>query len=73
MAETAEPKNKKRNTYRVDETLEEPFSLKHLKRAWIYIRKYKVKMTIALILSALGAFLHDTSAHHGTHVAGHRL
>ena len=41
----AEPKNKKRNTYRVDETLEEPFSLKHLKRAWIYIRKYKVKMT----------------------------
>lgn len=52
----AAPKNaKKRNTYRVDETLEEPFSLKHLKRAWVYIRKYSAKMTIALILSALGA------------------
>ena len=55
MADANSVKAKKRNTYRVDETLEEPFSLKHLKRAWVYIRKYKTKMTIALILSALGA------------------
>lgn len=45
----------KRNTYRVDETLEEPFSLKHLLRAWTYIRKYSRKMILALTLSALGA------------------
>ena len=49
------PPTSRRNTYRVDETLQEPFSMKHLLRAWVYIKKYSVKMTIALILSALGA------------------
>jgi len=48
-------KAQKRNTYRVDETLEEPFSLKHMLRAWKYIRRYSAKMIIALILSAIGA------------------
>ncbi len=50
-----DPKQPKRNTYRVDETLEEPFSFRHLLRAWKYIKKYSLKMIIALILSALGA------------------
>ena len=51
----AQAQTQKRNTYRVDETLEEPFSFKHLLRAWKYIKKYSFKMIVALILSALGA------------------
>jgi len=43
-----------RNTYKVDETLEEPFQVKHLIRASSYIKKWKKPMLIALSLSALG-------------------
>ena len=44
----------RRNTYKEDEILEEPFDLKHLLRAWVYIKKHAGKMVLALILSALG-------------------
>lgn len=44
-----------RNTYRVDETLEEPFNLRHLLRAGSYIKKYGKKMILALTLSIFGA------------------
>ncbi len=44
-----------RNTYGVDEKLETPFSFKHLKRASVYIVKYKNKMLFALLLSALAS------------------
>ena len=44
-----------RNTYKEDEILEEPFNIKHLLRAWVYVKKHANKMLFALILSALGA------------------
>lgn len=44
-----------RNTYDQDEQLETPFNIKHLKRAYVYIKKYKSKMILSLILSALAA------------------
>lgn len=44
-----------RNRFDIDETLEIPFSLKHLKRAGIYIKKHKGKMIWSLILSVLSA------------------
>ncbi|MBP5304896.1 MAG: ABC transporter ATP-binding protein, partial [Lachnospiraceae bacterium] len=44
----------KRNTYRQDEQLEEPFDLRHLLLASSYIKKYIGKMRTAIILSALG-------------------
>ena len=44
----------RRNTYKEDEILEEPFDIRHLLRAWVYIKKHAGKMVIALILSALG-------------------
>lgn len=44
-----------RNTYATDEQLETPFSLKHLLRAFVYIKKYMVKMIVALLISALSA------------------
>jgi ATP-binding cassette subfamily B protein len=44
----------RRNTYKEDEILEEPFDLKHLLRAWVYIKKHAGKMVLALVLSALG-------------------
>ena len=43
-----------RNTYKEDELLEEPFDIKHLLRAWVYIRKFAGQMILALILSAIG-------------------
>lgn len=43
-----------RNTYKVDETLEQPFQVKHLLRASSYIKKWKKPMLIALVLSGLG-------------------
>jgi ATP-binding cassette subfamily B protein len=43
-----------RNTYKQDEILEEPFDIKHLLRASVYIKKHAVKMAIALIVSAIG-------------------
>ena len=44
----------RRNTYKEDEILEEPFDIKHLLRAWVYIKKHAGKMVLALCLSALG-------------------
>ncbi|MGN0436715.1 MAG: ABC transporter ATP-binding protein [Wujia sp.] len=44
-----------RNTYEVDEVLETPFNIKHLLRAWVYIKKYAGKMIGALIISAVAA------------------
>lgn len=44
----------KKNTYKQDERLEEPFDIRHLLLASSYIRKYLGKMVFALLLSALG-------------------
>ncbi len=41
-----------RNKFDVDERLETPFNLKHLKRAGKYIGKHRKKMILALLLSA---------------------
>ncbi|MBQ7680504.1 MAG: ABC transporter ATP-binding protein [Butyrivibrio sp.] len=46
-----------RNTYKEDELLEEPFDIKQLLRAAGYIRRYAGRMTLALILSALGGIM----------------
>lgn len=43
----------KRNTYKEDELLEEPFDIKHIIRASSYIKKYSKAMAAALFLSAL--------------------
>ncbi len=45
----------RRNTYGEDEQLETPFNFKHLLRAGVYIKRYRVKMLVALFLSALAA------------------
>ncbi len=44
----------RRNTYKEDEILEEPFNIRHLLRASEYIARYKWKMLLAFSLSALG-------------------
>jgi ATP-binding cassette subfamily B protein len=44
----------RRNTYKEDEILEEPFDIKHLLRASGYIKKHAGKMGLALAFSALG-------------------
>ncbi len=44
-----------RNKYDVDEVLETPFDFTHLKRAMVYIKKYKGKMILALVLSMFSA------------------
>ena len=44
-----------RNKFDVDERLETPFQLKHLKRAGKYIGKHKYQMILALLLSALAS------------------
>ncbi len=41
-----------RNKYDVDEVLETPFSMVHLKRAMKYVKKHAIKMIIALLCSA---------------------
>ena len=43
-----------RNTYKVDEELQEPFQVKHLLRASLYIKRWKKPMLIALVLSGIG-------------------
>lgn len=43
-----------RNTYKEDELLEEPFDIKHLLRAWVYIKQFSGRMILALVLSAIG-------------------
>ncbi|MBE5814508.1 MAG: ABC transporter ATP-binding protein [Clostridiales bacterium] len=44
-----------RNKFDVDETLESPFQVKHLKRTFDYIKRHGYKMLLALILSALAS------------------
>ncbi|MBQ8107635.1 MAG: ABC transporter ATP-binding protein, partial [Ruminococcus sp.] len=44
-----------RNKYDVDEQLETPFDFNHLKRSFVYVRKHRKKMLIALCLSILAA------------------
>ena len=44
-----------RNTYGIDERLETPFSFAHFKRASVYVIKYRKKMLLALLLSALAS------------------
>lgn len=44
-----------RNRYDVDEALETPFDFAHLKRSFVYIKKYKGKMITALVLSVFAA------------------
>ena len=44
-----------RNRYDVDEVLETPFVFAHLKRSFVYIKKYKGKMITALVLSVFAA------------------
>lgn len=44
-----------RNSYDVDEVLETPFDFAHLKRSFVYIKKYKGKMITALVLSVFAA------------------
>lgn len=44
-----------RNRYDVDEVLETPFDFAHLKRSFLYIKKYKGKMITALVLSVFAA------------------
>ena len=44
-----------RNRYDVDEVLETPFDFAHLKRSFVYIKKYKGKMIPALVLSVFAA------------------
>lgn len=46
-----------KNTYKKDEALEKPFDIKHLKRAFKYIVKYRNKMILAFFLSAMGAIM----------------
>ena len=43
-----------RNTYKQDERLEEPFDIRHLLRAFSYIKKYLKYMILAFFLSGLG-------------------
>lgn len=44
-----------RNKFDVDEKLESPFQLSHLKRAFHYIKRHRARMLAALILSALAS------------------
>ncbi|MBP3336747.1 MAG: ABC transporter ATP-binding protein [Ruminiclostridium sp.] len=44
-----------RNKFDVDETLETPFDFSHFKRAMVYVKRYKWKMILALMLSAISA------------------
>lgn len=44
-----------RNRYDVDEVLETPFDFAHLKRSFVYIKKYKGKMITSLALSVFAA------------------
>ncbi|MCR5214946.1 MAG: ABC transporter ATP-binding protein/permease [Eubacterium sp.] len=43
-----------RNTYKQDERLDEPFNIKHLLRASVYIKKYIKSMIVAFVLSGIG-------------------
>lgn len=44
-----------RNKYDVDEVLETPFDFSHLKRSFVYIKRYSGKMLLALLVSVVSA------------------
>ncbi len=44
-----------RNTYGQDERLETPFEFRHLLRAGVYLKRYRFKMIVAFVLSAVAA------------------
>lgn len=44
-----------RNTYGQDERLETPFQFRHLLRAGVYLKRYRFRMLLALVLSAVAA------------------
>ena len=44
-----------RNTYGQDERLETPFEFRHLLRAGVYLKRYRFKMLVAFVLSAVAA------------------
>jgi ATP-binding cassette subfamily B protein len=46
-----------RNKYDIDERLESPFSMKHLRRSFFYIRRHKKKMSLAFAASAASSAL----------------
>ncbi len=46
-----------RNKFDVDEVLETPFDIRHLKRSLIYAGKYKGRIALSLLLSALGSVI----------------
>lgn len=46
-----------RNKFDIDENLETPFNIQHLKRAMVYVKKYKGKMILALTLSAISVIV----------------
>lgn len=46
-----------RNKFDVDENLETPFDIRHLKRALVYVKKYRGKMILALSLSAASVII----------------
>lgn len=50
----------KRNTYDVDETLDTPFNFKHLKRSFVYIKRFRKPMLLALIFSIIAILCSQT-------------
>lgn len=46
-----------RNKYDVDENLETPFDISHLKRSLVYVKRYAGKMTAAFLLSVLASVI----------------
>lgn len=46
-----------RNKFDVDENLETPFDIQHLKRAMIYVGRYKWRMILSLSLSAVAVII----------------
>ena len=42
-----------RNKYDVDEELDSPFDLRHLKRCWVYIKRYRRLIIIAILMSSI--------------------
>ena len=46
-----------RNKFDIDETLETPFDIRHLKRALVYCGRYKGKIFLSLTLSAVAAIV----------------
>ncbi len=46
-----------RNKFDVDEQLETPFDIRHLKRSLVYVGRYKVKVALSLLLSAVAVVI----------------